>query len=111
MEIKAKRPPNAYLLYSNSVREQIKKENPTLSSGEITKIIAEKYKHEDKEVLQKFIELAKEKQKEFRANNPNYTYKKASNKKKKEENEPMDPVESLNKSFKTNPFTLQCISH
>ena len=111
MEKKIKRPPNAYLLYTNAVREQVKQENPTANQKEITKIIAEKYRNESKEILQKYIDLAKEKQKEFKEQNPNYSYNKSSTKKKSlDVDDIKDPVESINKRFISNPFTLQCLS-
>ena len=112
MEKKPKRPPNAYLLYTEDVRNRIKKENPDLNPKELTKLIAKRYKEESPEVLQRYKDLAKAKIEEFKAQNPNYSYDKSSSKKKSLKVEDIkDPVESFNKRFLSNPFTLQCISN
>ena len=111
MELKAKRPPNAYLLYSEAMREQIKKENPNIKPNELTKLIANKYKNEPKEVLQQYIDLAKKKQEEFKAQHPDYQYSRASTKKKPQTIEDVgDPIQAINQRFLSNPFTFQCIS-
>ena len=34
-----KRPMNAYMLYANSVREQVREENPDLSMGEVVSVL------------------------------------------------------------------------
>jgi hypothetical protein len=39
-----KRPPSAYLLYQNAVREEVKAAHPEASYGEILKLISEKWK-------------------------------------------------------------------
>ncbi|GAB4814016.1 hypothetical protein N2152v2_001062 [Parachlorella kessleri] len=67
---KAKKDPNApkrgltaYILYSNAVRDEVKKENPEAKMGELSKIIGEKWKgltDEEKAPFQKKAEADKE---------------------------------------------------
>ena len=47
-----------YLLYSNSVRDQVRKENPELSLGDLSKKIGELWKNSDKKTKAKFTKLA-----------------------------------------------------
>ncbi|EAY23303.1 HMG box family protein [Trichomonas vaginalis G3] len=107
---KGRKPPNAYILYCNSIREEIKKENPDISTNEMMKLLSDRYKNESPEVLNKFKEIAAKKQEEFAQQCPEYSYKK-STKKKVFHSSITDPVNALNDSFKNNAFTLQCLSN
>jgi transcription factor SOX7/8/10/18 (SOX group E/F) len=107
-----KRPPNAYLLYSYAVRDQVRRENPDLTLVEMTKLISEQYKHERPEIIQRFKDEAARISKEFKEKYPDFQYKKKTTKKSKPKDLPdSDPVCLINQVFKDNPFTLQSLSH
>ncbi|KAL7494445.1 hypothetical protein ACHAWT_003270 [Skeletonema menzelii] len=61
-----KRPMNAYMLYANSVREQVREENPDLSMGEVTKEISQKYKSLDEDEMAKWKGKADEAKEEYK---------------------------------------------
>merc|ERR1712161_132816 len=61
-----KRPMNAYMLYANSVRAQIKKENPDLSMGDISKETSVRYKQitgDERSKLEEKVKASKERYK------------------------------------------------
>lgn len=106
--LKKKRPPNAYLLYSEDVRENLKKENPDMKMPEINKFIAKQWKNETKEVLDKYKELAAIKQAEFKKENPDYRYK--MDKKPQPAVGSHDPCEIMNEVYQSNMFALQALT-
>lgn len=108
--LKKKRPPNAFVLYCNSIREQVKQEHPEIAQKELMQLLSQRYRNESKEVLDQYKEIAFKMQDEFNKQNPDYSYKRSSMKKQPVEVE-NDPVKMLNKSFKTNAFTLQCLTN
>ena len=107
-----KRPPNAFFLFQNEIREQIKLENPNLNQIEISKIISKKWKELDLNIKEKYEIISKENFKKFKIENPNYNYKLKKNKKiiKKNEIIKKDPISQINDLFQSNPFTLQILS-
>merc|ERR1712194_239745 len=100
-----KRPMNAYMLYANSVRAQIRKDNPELSIGDTSKEISARYKKisaDEKAELEVQVAKAKEKYKKemavYEITEPKETKKSKSKGKsvesKKKKNKPEPEPES-----------------
>jgi len=83
-----KRPMNAYMLYANSVREQVREENPDLSMGEVTKEISQKYKSLDEDEMAKWKGKADEAKEEYKKELAVYEKSKPKEDKKKSEKKP-----------------------
>jgi hypothetical protein len=60
-----------YLLYSNSVRDQVRKENPELSLGDLSKKIGDMWKNADKKTKAKFTKLAQKDKERVEKENEN----------------------------------------
>jgi hypothetical protein len=72
-----RRPPNAFILFSRSIRAAIQVEHPGLNNIECTRILADRWKIMPEEEKAVFKRQAAEMQNEFNRKNPNYSYKKA----------------------------------
>lgn len=60
-----------YLLYSNSVRDQVRKDNPDLSLGDLSKKIGDLWKQADKKTKTKFTKLAQKDKERVEKENEN----------------------------------------
>jgi hypothetical protein len=58
-EKKDKRPLNSYMLYSKKIRSAMKKQNPGTKTGELSKLIANKWKTLDDKEKKPYEEAAK----------------------------------------------------
>jgi hypothetical protein len=72
-----RRPPNAFILFSRSIRASIQVEHPGLNNIEYTRILADRWKVVSEEEKVIFKQQAAELQNEFKRKNPHYSYKKA----------------------------------
>jgi hypothetical protein len=68
------RPPNAFILFSRSIRESVRLSNPGLNNIEYTKIMAEMWKTTSEVVKAHFREEAAQLQEDFKRKNPDYSY-------------------------------------
>ncbi len=60
-----KKPTPAYFSFSNERRQVVKKENPTASNGEISKILSKMWKEADEETRTMYVEKEKEERKMY----------------------------------------------
>lgn len=60
-----KKPTPAYFSFSNERRQSVKKENPTASNGEISKILSKMWKDAEKETRAKYVEKEKKERDEY----------------------------------------------
>lgn len=77
----SKRPPNAFILYSQEKRSETKQENPTLSNIEISRILGKMWKEVPNDIKMEYKKKAAMLQEEFKREHPDYAYKKARRKK------------------------------
>ncbi|KAH0790163.1 HMG box family protein [Histomonas meleagridis] len=73
----ARRPPNAFILYSQEMRSSVQAENPTLSNIEISSLLGKMWKEVPSSSKLAYKQKAQMLQEEFKAKHPNYTYAKA----------------------------------
>lgn len=71
------RPPNAFILYSQAMRSDAQRNNPTLSNTEISRILGRMWKEVPNEIKQQYKQKAAKLQEEFKKQHPDYTYRKA----------------------------------
>ncbi|KAH0790918.1 HMG box family protein [Histomonas meleagridis] len=90
----AKRPPNAFILYSQTMRTSVRQENPSLSNIEVSRILGKMWKEVPSETKLQYKQKAQVLQEEFKKDHPNYTYRKA--RRKKELNELLTKNASFN---------------
>uniref|UniRef100_A0A7S3GKN9 HMG box domain-containing protein n=1 Tax=Palpitomonas bilix TaxID=652834 RepID=A0A7S3GKN9_9EUKA len=64
---KPKRPCSAYVLYANSIRHSVKRENPRMTGTDLCKCLAQKWKNLPKHERVKFVVQASEESKKYRA--------------------------------------------
>lgn len=73
----ARRPPNAFILYSQSMRSEVQQQNPSLSNTEVSRLLGKMWKEVPSESKNQYKEKAAILQEEFKRQHPNYTYRKA----------------------------------
>lgn len=73
----ARRPPNAFILYSQAMRSTVRQENPSLSNTECSRLLGKMWKEVPSEVKLQYKQRAAAAQEEFKKEHPDYTYKKA----------------------------------
>jgi hypothetical protein len=73
----ARRPPNAFILYSQAMRSQVRQENPSLSNTECSKLLGKMWKEVPNEIKLQYKQKAAAMQEEFKRAHPDYTYRKA----------------------------------
>lgn len=56
---KIKRPSSAWMLYMNENRQRLKKDQPSLSIGEVAKVLSAEYKNLSQDLLEVYLELAR----------------------------------------------------
>ncbi|KAH0795128.1 HMG box family protein [Histomonas meleagridis] len=76
-ESHAKRPPNAFILYSQAMRSEVHQQNPSLSNIEISRILGEMWKEVPNDTKLQYKKEAAKLQEEFKRDHPDYTYQKA----------------------------------
>jgi hypothetical protein len=74
-EFDNRRPPNAFIILSQSVRQSLKRSTPGLTNIEYTKIMATMWKEAPEQDRAKFKEQAAQLQKIFKEKFPDYSYK------------------------------------
>mmetsp|Transcript_8785 Transcript_8785/g.13166 ORF Transcript_8785/g.13166 Transcript_8785/m.13166 type:complete len:825 (+) Transcript_8785:209-2683(+) len=79
-----KGPMNAYMLYANSVRAQVREENPDLSMTEVSKEISQKYKSLDEDEMAKWKGKAGEAKEDYKKKLAAYEKSKPADEKKSE---------------------------
>jgi hypothetical protein len=72
-----RRPPNAFILFSRSVRPSIQSKHPGINNIECTRILAQAWKLLPEEEQLIFKGMAAELQTRFKEKNPHYTYGKS----------------------------------
>ena len=72
-----RRPPNAFILYSQDKRASVSQENPTLSNTEVSRILGQMWKTVPNDEKLKYKMKAQTLQEQFKQEHPNYTYRKA----------------------------------
>jgi transcription factor SOX7/8/10/18 (SOX group E/F) len=73
----SRRPPNAFILYSQAMRSAVRNENPTLSNIEVSRLLGQMWKEVPPEVKLQYKQRAIVGQEQFKREHPNYTYRKA----------------------------------
>jgi hypothetical protein len=76
----ARRPPNAFLLYSQAMRSAVRQDNPSLSNTEVSRLLGTMWKEVPTEIKTGYKRRAMEMQEEFKRQHPDYTYRKAKRK-------------------------------
>jgi hypothetical protein len=72
-----RRPPNAFILYSQNMRSKVRQENPNLSNTEISRLLGKMWKEVPNEIKIQYKQKAAAMQEAFKREHPNYTYRKA----------------------------------
>ena len=72
-----RRPPNAFILYSQAMRSQVRQENPSLSNTECSRLLGKMWKDVPHELKLQYKQKAASMQEEFKREHPDYTYRKA----------------------------------
>lgn len=73
----SRRPPNAFILFSQVMRSQIRSENPTLSNTEVSRILGKMWKEVPNDQKVQYKQKAAQMQEDFKKSHPDYTYRKA----------------------------------
>jgi transcription factor SOX7/8/10/18 (SOX group E/F) len=73
----SRRPPNAFILYSQAMRSAVRQENPSLSNTEVSRLLGKMWKDVPAETKLHYKQQASIAQAEFKAVHPDYTYRKA----------------------------------
>ena len=76
-EDQSHRPPNAFILYSQAMRSEVRQQNPSLSNTEVSRILGKMWKEVPNEVKLQYKQKAAALQSEFKKSHPDYTYRKA----------------------------------
>lgn len=100
-EPKVHRPPNAFLLYIQTIRQDVREKNPSLTNLELSQLLGSMWKSAPDEVRKKFKEEAARLQQEFKEQHPEYCYRKTKRNKlaSQKKQELMKPVPAANASF------------
>ena len=93
----SRRPPNAFILYSQSMRTQVRSENPSLSNTEVSSLLGKMWKDVPNEVKLQYKQKAQALQEEFKKAHPGYTYRKA--RRKRALNELLTKTQNLGANF------------
>jgi transcription factor SOX7/8/10/18 (SOX group E/F) len=73
----SRRPPNAFIMYSQAMRASVRQDNPTLSNNEVSRLLGQMWKDVPPGVKLQYKQQASAAQDEFKLQHPNYTYRKA----------------------------------
>ncbi|EAY07891.1 HMG box family protein [Trichomonas vaginalis G3] len=73
----SKRPPNAFILYSQAMRPQVRQENPSLSNTECSRLLGKMWKEVPNDIKLQYKQRASAMQADFKRDHPDYTYRKA----------------------------------
>jgi transcription factor SOX7/8/10/18 (SOX group E/F) len=73
----SRRPPNAFILYSQAMRSSVRQANPTLSNTEVSRLLGKLWKDVPAEVKLQYKQQASKAQEDFKQEHPDYTYRKA----------------------------------
>ena len=73
----SRRPPNAFILYSQAMRSQVRQENPQMSNTEVSRLLGKMWKEVPSETKLHYKTEAARMQEEFKRAHPDYTYRKA----------------------------------
>ena len=87
-----KKPRSSYLLFSNSIRDEVRHENPKLDMGEISKILGSRWNSASDEIKEEFKVLAEKDKQRYKEEHEAYT------KKLHEQNGSLNGVGSSNSS-------------
>lgn len=99
----AHRPPNAFILYSQAMRSQVRQENPSLSNTEVSRLLGKMWKEVPNDIKLQYKQKAAAMQEEFKREHPDYTYRKA--RRKRALNELL--TKSSTQGFQPFPMTAQ----
>lgn len=73
----SRRPPNAFILYSQAMRSQAREENPSLTNTEVSRVLGKMWKEVPNEIKIQYKQKAAAMQESFKRDHPDYTYSKA----------------------------------
>ncbi|KAI9302510.1 hypothetical protein BJ944DRAFT_205923 [Cunninghamella echinulata] len=71
---KPRRPPNAFLLYSGSLRKKIRRTFPEYSNSDVSKLLGIMWRTASEEIKDKFTRLAYEEKQRHKLQHPNFEY-------------------------------------
>lgn len=71
------RPPNAFILYTQAMRSEVRQENPSLSNTEVSRLLGKMWKEVPNDIKLQYKQRAAKMQEEFKKQHPDYTYRKA----------------------------------
>jgi hypothetical protein len=77
-----RRPPNAFILFSQSIRASVQTENPGLNNIQYTQILAQMWRSLPQKEKCVFQHMAATMQSHFKQTNPNFSYRKTVKKKR-----------------------------
>jgi hypothetical protein len=72
-----RRPPNAFILFSRSLRPAVQSKHPSINNIDCTRILADAWRALPEEERLPFKRLAAEMQRKFKESNPHYSYRKS----------------------------------
>jgi hypothetical protein len=72
-----RRPPNAFILYSQAMRPSCRVENPSMSNTEVTRLLGQMWKDAPPDITAHYKQKAAAAQEQFKHEHPNYGYRKA----------------------------------
>lgn len=70
-----KRPPNSFMLWTQTYRKKLFETNPTLKNAEISKLLGQQWKHLSSEEKQIYKDKSEQVKKEHKIQYPNYKYR------------------------------------
>ncbi|KAK8891746.1 Transcription factor SOX-17 [Tritrichomonas musculus] len=73
----SRRPANAFILYSQTMRSVVRQDNPSLSNTEVSRLLGKMWKEVPNETKLQYKQRAAAAQEEFKRQHPDYTYRKA----------------------------------
>lgn len=72
-----RRPPNAFILYSQAMRTTVRQDNPSLSNTECSRLLGKMWKEVPNDIKLQYKTKASALQDDFKKSHPDYTYSKA----------------------------------
>jgi hypothetical protein len=73
----SRRPPNAFILYSQAMRSTVRQSNPALSNTEVSRLLGQLWKDVPADAKLQYKQQAARAQEQFKQEHPDYTYRKA----------------------------------
>ena len=107
-----KKPPNAFVLFVNEKRPSFREQNPDISATNLLKELSRQWKEMTPEQKQPYVDVSTQLIANFKAQNPDYKYRKTKNQARKynvvmKNLTRIENMSALNELYQSNPFLLQ----